>query len=185
MTAPKRIRVKFFAQNEEPININNVPPIFQTWIQRQALEGLLIDVADYKHVHNGPGIILIGHEGDYAYELGQGRPGVSYTLKVHDSQSLADAVTTALRRAVQASQTLQADPALKNLHIDLSTAQVTIIDRLNYANDAEGLATVESELAEWLSERNAEFTYLEGDSRDPITFTLTTETSFSGVATPA
>ena len=41
-------------------------PVFHDWIRRGAVEGLLIDVARYGHVHHGPGIMLVGHEGDYA-----------------------------------------------------------------------------------------------------------------------
>lgn len=50
---------------EKPADLEEFIPVFHRWIQRQALPGLLIDVADYRHVAGGPGIVLIGHEGDY------------------------------------------------------------------------------------------------------------------------
>lgn len=74
MQAPKRLSVKLFANNPKVVEAKAFGPIFQGWIQRNAIENeLLIDVVDYKHVHHGPGIILIGYEGDYAYDSIDGR----------------------------------------------------------------------------------------------------------------
>ena len=42
------------------------------------MKKLLLDVADYKHVQEGPGIVLIGHEADYSLDLGGGRAGLVY-----------------------------------------------------------------------------------------------------------
>ena len=77
----QRIQVKYFVKNPDVVDLPAIVPIFHTWIQKASLEGLLIDVADYKHVHEGPGIVLIGHEGDYAMDMGSGRPGLLYIRK--------------------------------------------------------------------------------------------------------
>ena len=55
-----KIAVKFFADVTGTQNDLHFVPIFHSWIQAQAVpEHLLIDVADYAHVHNGPGTCLI------------------------------------------------------------------------------------------------------------------------------
>ncbi len=53
---PKRISIKLFARNPQVVKPEAFVPVFQRWIQQHAVEGLLIDVADYKHVPDGPGI---------------------------------------------------------------------------------------------------------------------------------
>ena len=55
--------------------------MFHSWIQEQVGEGLLLDVADYRHVHEGPGVILIGYEGNYSVDNTDNRLGVRYNRK--------------------------------------------------------------------------------------------------------
>lgn len=35
---------------------------FVQWIRDDSIEGTLLDVADYSHMHEGPGVVLIAHE---------------------------------------------------------------------------------------------------------------------------
>ena len=58
--------IKFFANTGERFDILKLIPVYHRWIQHSALQGLLIDVADYSHVPAGPGVMLIAHEGNYA-----------------------------------------------------------------------------------------------------------------------
>ena len=60
--------IKFFAADGEGIDILKLSPVYHRWIQQNALEDLLIDVADYSHVPAGPGVMLIAHEGNYALD---------------------------------------------------------------------------------------------------------------------
>ena len=64
----QRIVVKFHLDDGSPVELDKVIPVFHRWIQTGAVEGLLIDVADYSHVPQGPGVMLIAHEGNYALE---------------------------------------------------------------------------------------------------------------------
>ena len=59
-----KFSVKFFVQDPSTIGeITDLVPLFHSWIQTHALaDHLLIDVADYAHVHNGPGIVLVSEE---------------------------------------------------------------------------------------------------------------------------
>ena len=76
-----RIGAKLYAENPGVIVPDDYVGLFHTWIQRRFLDGTPIDVADYKHVPDGPGIMLIGHEADRALDMGEGRPGVLYQRK--------------------------------------------------------------------------------------------------------
>ena len=62
-----RLGIKFFAADPVSIRLEDFIPIFHGWIQKQMLDGhLLIDIHDYSHIHHGPGILLVAHEGESA-----------------------------------------------------------------------------------------------------------------------
>jgi hypothetical protein len=168
---PKRISVKLFAENHEAVDLADFVPIFHRWIQEHAVEGLLIDVADYKHVVSGPGIILIGHEGDYAYDLFGNRPGLQYTLKRHDHSSLTDILSTAFRRVLIAAQKLESEPELHSLRFTTAETQIRLLDRLHTPNTAETFDTIRGEIAEFLSSLyggSCDAVLISKDLREPL-----------------
>lgn len=56
-------------------------PVFHRWIKDHVLPELLIDVASYVHVPEGPSVALIGHGSDYFLDEGAGRLGLLYSRK--------------------------------------------------------------------------------------------------------
>ena len=77
-----RLGIKFFAADPASIRLEDFIPLFHGWIQRQAVpEHLLIDVHDYSHIHGGPGILLVAHEGNFSLDMSGGRPGLFYYRK--------------------------------------------------------------------------------------------------------
>ncbi len=74
---PKRIAVKFFTDEPgAPVALEPFIPLFHRFIQQATVPGLLIDVANYIHVPNGPGVVLVGHEVDYGIDAVGGRTGL-------------------------------------------------------------------------------------------------------------
>ena len=47
---PRRIGIKFNLKQPPKLQPDDILPIFQRWIQDHTVEGMLIDVIDYKHV---------------------------------------------------------------------------------------------------------------------------------------
>src|SRR3972149_5360474 len=75
-----RFGIKFFAAEPFPPGPRAVVPVFHEWIQTHRLEDeLLIDVADYSHVHHGPGVLLISHEAQYSLDQAGGRLRLPYS----------------------------------------------------------------------------------------------------------
>ena len=171
---PKRLSAKFFVAESSPINLPDFLPVFQRWIQRDAVEGLLIDVVDYAHVHHGPGIILIGDEADYSLDLAEGRPGVLYTRKRAMPPTLQDALQTAVRLALTAAQQLEQESALKNLSFDYGEIQLKFLDRLNVPNTTETFEAFKTELQAFADSlyNSAEIVLADGDSREALTITI-------------
>lgn len=142
---PQRLSVKFFIKGNAP-HLAPLVPLFHRWIQNNTVEGLLIDVANYEHVPDGPGILLIGHDVDYSIDLTEGKPGLLVRRKRYEEGDIASILRDTLRKAAQAATALQADETV-NIALDTATVQITLIDRLQAPNTPEtfdaALAAVE------------------------------------------
>ena len=86
----QHVNVKLMLANPDAVDLEPLVPIFHSWIQEQAPGDLLLDIADYRHVPAGPGVVLIGHQGDVSVDNIQDRLGVRYNRKAEldgDNQS--------------------------------------------------------------------------------------------------
>ena len=149
---PKRLALKFNLKDDPAFAPKDIVPIFQRWIQEHAVEGLLIDVVDYKHVEDGPGIVLIADEGDYSYDLGDGQVGLRYTRKRFLADNLLDALRLVFRLTLIATQRLKDEEALGDVRFDYASAQIIFLDRQHYRNQPEAFEAVQADLVAFLSE---------------------------------
>jgi hypothetical protein len=121
---------------EGTADLDPVIPIFHGWIQSRTTPELLIDVADYRHVHHGPGIVLIGHEADYSIDNTNGRLGLRYNRKAQlTGTNLAwtneAKLAQAAKAALTAAKHLQEDTRLNaKLHFNGHDIEIFINDRL-------------------------------------------------------
>ncbi|HEX4509214.1 MAG TPA: hypothetical protein VH328_04020 [Burkholderiaceae bacterium] len=106
---PSKLQLKLFVERNGPHPESEAfIPVFHRWIKDHALAELVIDVANYAHVPKGPGVVLIGHTGDYYMEDAEGRFGLLYSRK----RGLADATFEArledlFRRTLHAAALLE------------------------------------------------------------------------------
>jgi hypothetical protein len=172
---PKRLSVKLYATPDSDIQPAKVMPIFQRWIQEDALEGLLLDVVDYKHVHYGPGIILIGHEEDYGLDFSEGRAGLLFTLKQNTYETLTEAVRDSFRLALLAAEKLASQT---DINFNYKELKVTLLDRLKTPNTDETFLTVEPQfnaLATRVFDGGVSITSTNKDPRDPFAVVVQVE----------
>jgi hypothetical protein len=174
----QHINIKFFIENSEAINLADYAAVFNSWIQKQALEELLIDVADYLHVHNGPGIMLIGHEADYSLDHRAGRLGLLYNRKAQLEGTTQEKLAQAVGATLNAAQILQKENGLK---FNGSEVQVIVNDRLLVPNTAEALEALEPDLKAFFNRLYNGGDYVlthHADSRERFTVNVTAETQF-------
>lgn len=184
---PNRLAVKFFTTEGTTVDLAQTVTVFQWWIQSHTVEGLLIDVTDYKHVPNGPGVILIGHEGDYSLDQKSGQTGLLYTLKRDETTSdFASQLTVSLRRALEAVRRLGKDRTLKKPQFETTQFELRILDRLQAPNTSEGLALVQNAVEEVLHTLGLELAGLEATSltnaRDVLTLKVSLAVDLTTVA---
>ncbi len=89
-------------------------PIFHRWIQERWLPLSLIDVADYSHVPNGPGVMLVADEGYLSFDGRGGRVGLAWTRRRSASNfANRDEMRADLALLVSAAERLEAANELK------------------------------------------------------------------------
>lgn len=141
MESPK-IQVKYFTL--EDVALDHFIPVFHRWIKDRVLDELVIDVADYAHVHHGPGVVLIGHASDYFLDQGEGRLGLLYSRK-RDPGPPAERIADGFRRALNACRLLEQEPGL-GVKFRSEEVLVRFPDRLSAPNTDESFAALRPEL---------------------------------------
>ena len=139
-------------------------------------------MSDYKHIMDGPAILLVGHEADYVIDLTDGKPGLLYVRKRDAGSDLSEALSTTLHQALNAAKLTENDVELKGkLKLRTDGAAIVLLDRLNYPNTANGdgadapASAAQAQLSDNLAAvfgDDATVTRLANDAREPLTFKL-------------
>lgn len=144
---PRRVACKFFVDPPTAeVDLAPVTSMFHGFIQRAALDGLLIDVADYAHVPRGPGVVLIGHELDYGIDLVGGRAGLLTTRKRYGELPVASAVQGLLAAALRAVDAIESD-GRSGLRFATGSVTIRLVDRLAAPNQADAYEAAAGALA--------------------------------------
>ncbi|RMD83374.1 MAG: hypothetical protein D6815_06745 [Candidatus Dadabacteria bacterium] len=164
-----RVGVKLFCEAGHDVPLVEFIPIFHRWIQTRAIDGLLIDVADYSHITNGPGIVLVAHEGNLAIDEGRGRRGLAYYVKRPQDGPLETRLAAVLAHAAKAAILLAAEDTLAGrMRLGGSEIEFFSNDRLVAANDEQGHAVLEPAVRAVASRVYGQSGYsLERASEDP------------------
>lgn len=112
-------------------------PAFHRWIQTAALPGhLLIDVADYDHVPDGPGVLLVGHEGNVGMDLVGGHLGLLYYRKQPLAGDLPARLRACVATALRACRLLEQDATLGGrVRFNAGALEIFANDRLRAPNE--------------------------------------------------
>lgn len=132
----QHVNIKIMASKAD-IDLTDAIAVFHHWIQQSVRPELLIDVADYRHVPDGPGVMLIGHQADYSLDEAEGRLGVLYNRKSGDAVDTQTALRQAFESAVAAAKALEAEPVFNGkLIFDAGDLEVIVNDRIVAPNNA-------------------------------------------------
>lgn len=131
LNALQHVNVKVAAVDAGGFDLARVIPVFHRWIQDGVLTGeLAIDVADYRHVPDGPGVILVAHQAIYGLDQGDGALGLLYDRRAVVDGTPQERLRQAARAALRACRLLEEDAALGGaLRFDGGRLQVSVNDR--------------------------------------------------------
>lgn len=175
MEAIKAVDVKVFATQGESIGAYELMGVLQRWIREHTVPGVLIDVADYSHIPDGPGVILVGHEGNVSVDYAGGRMGLLYRYKWPAEPDTPSRIEAALRYALDAAAKLEAEPEfVGRLEFDKTKVEVISNDRLGAPNTDEAAAGFSAAVEKALSGvfSGAKVTRTAGDSRERLAVTV-------------
>ena len=140
-----RIGIKLFAADPASIDLEAFVPVFHGWIQKQIVPGhLLVDVHNYSHIQDGPGILLVAHEGNFSMDKDQGQPGLFYYRKQPLNGSPEARIAQVLKTALNGASVLEDDPALEG-RVRFRTDELLVIgnDRLHIPNDEQTFSQIQ------------------------------------------
>ena len=162
----QHVNVKFFVKAK--VALEDAINVFHSWIQQQKLDDLLIDVADYRHVPSGPGVILVGHHAHYALDNAEGQLGVLYNRKSKVELKGAAQVEQAIKIAQTVCGYLAEEEVFRGkLEIDGGRLQVSINDRLIGPNTDEAFQRLLPDLTAALVAVFGEETFQFERAKDP------------------
>ena len=127
MTLPEKLMVSLRLSGGADSLVPTLIATFHQWIASNALGEILIDVADYSHVPNGPGVVLIGY--DYNYAVAQRGQQIELSCCCKRTAPGDNQLLNTLRRLLEACRLLQGP--LRECDVQLHTAavDVTTFDR--------------------------------------------------------
>ncbi len=133
----QHVNVKLLLKDSAGVSLDPLIPVFHGWIEDQNGDELLIDVADYTHVPAGPGIVLIGHEGNYSVDNSGNRLGVRYNRKAVLDGGNQESLSQATRAALTACGRLESEPKLEGkFRFNGQDIEIFINDRMIAPNNA-------------------------------------------------
>tara|TARA_Y100000588_G_scaffold209084_1_gene222939 strand:+ start:650 stop:1225 length:576 start_codon:yes stop_codon:yes gene_type:complete len=145
----QRINVKVSLADWQ-VSPDEIFKVFNQWISTDT-EEVLIDVADYRHVQNGPETLLVGHYANYCIDNTDGTIGLLYSHKRGLQGTLAERIQTVFAAALKACARLESHPELDGrVRFDASEVVFTVNDRLLAPNSKPVRGQIRAELDPYL-----------------------------------
>jgi hypothetical protein len=179
----QHLNVKLVVKEPEETALESLIPLFHNWIEKQELEELLLDVADYRHVHAGPGVVLVGHQANYSVDHTDERWGVRYNRKAVVNGGNQDRLRQAMRAAATACHRLEAEPRLRGkIQFDGQQMEFFVNDRLLAPHSDSTAEALRPEFDAFLEKlfRGSEYLLTSaGDPRKPFGVSVKSSRTFS------
>ena len=141
----QKLDVKLFVEQPNTVPLADFIDIFHGWIQ--ATDGIYHDVADYSHMHAGPGIVLVARDANLSIDESDNRRGLLYSQKSPLSGSNQEKLRALLRCGLENFSKLEREPRLAGKFKLLGDEAVIAINaRLTASNTEESFAEVAPEI---------------------------------------
>jgi hypothetical protein len=149
----QHFNIKIFVEGDFNVDRTAIIAVFHDWVREQSLGELLIDVADYRHVPNGPGILVIGHQADYSMDHTDGRWGLRYNRKAPQDGTNDDRLRQSIVAACHACRLLETHfKADGPLRFERNAFQIVVNDRALAPNTTETLEACQIEWKRFLTD---------------------------------
>ena len=149
----QHVNLKLHLKHSGAVDLEPLIPIFHDWVREQSCEETLVDVADYRHVPAGPGILLVGYEADFSLDWGDNRLGLLYNRKAKLGGRNRDRFRQALRAVLTTCSKLEEDGRLEGkLGFESQELELCVNDRLLAPNNERTYAALSPEIGRFCDE---------------------------------
>ena len=119
-------------------DIESFVPLFHNWIQEDRIPNhIMVDVANYKHIPDGPGIMLIAHEGHFSLDFEENDLGLLYMRKTPLGDNISETLSSIQQILDFAVELIKIDSAIGQKIEFSEQYQLISNDRYEFPNDAE------------------------------------------------
>lgn len=146
----QHLNIKIFVDGELAVGWEKFIEVFHVWTAEQSLPEMMIDVADYRHVPNGPGVVMVGHEADYFMDNTDGRPGLRYNSKIAKSGTNEELLRQAFEAAASVCARLEQE--LPGLRFARDGFELSVNDRALMPNTDATVELAKQELPSLLQQ---------------------------------
>ena len=134
----QKFGIKLFFNTNGSFNSKDFIPVFHRWIQDNIFDDhLLIDVADYSHILDGPGVMLISHEGNFSLDQENKQPGIMYMRKTEIAGSFTKRFNMVLSTVIKVANRLSDININKQINFKPNLFRFIANDRLYAGNTAD------------------------------------------------
>ena len=132
----QKFGIKLFIKDINNYSSKNFIPVFHNWIQDKVIDDhLLIDVADYSHMPDGPGIMLVAHEGHFSLDQENYQPSIMYMRKTTLDGTFTDRFNYVLSIVIDAANRLNNNSINQNICFVKNSFRFISNDRLYAKNN--------------------------------------------------
>ncbi len=150
----QKFGVKLYLNTNGSFDSKDFIPVFHTWIQDEVIsDHLLIDVADYSHIPDGPGVMLIAHEGHFSLDQEKLIPGIMYIRKTAMDGSFIERFMKVLSTTIQAANRLRNNNINKEIDIINNSFRFIANDRRVAQNTLDNQSFYKDEVHKALVEK--------------------------------
>jgi len=139
----QKINWKIFFKNPEAAKADDFLRAFNSWIPDSP--EVFIDVADYKHVHDGPLTVLVGHYVTYSLDASGRRLGLLYSRNRAPEGGAVSVVAT-FNEVLKTAKRVEEDKTLNGVRFQTNEFLFLINDRAAFPNNDETFRSLRGEL---------------------------------------
>jgi len=134
----QKVTLKLFTDEPATVNLDPFLAIFARWRHDRADPAEWVDLADYAHVSKGPGVVLIGQQGNLAIDFSEPGAGILWSNKRHLQGDIEQRIFETFRRTVRLACRLISEPEYPEpFKARVGFWELSFNDRLNLPNNSD------------------------------------------------
>jgi len=134
----QRIHIKLLTDAPRTLDLEPFIEIFGRWRADKNHPVGWVDLADYAHVPRGMGIVLVGFQANFAFDMSDPAPGILYAAKKGLAGTHAERIASAMRACLELSRRLTGEKEFPpGVQLRTDALEIYFPDRLVTPNTNE------------------------------------------------